>query len=353
MKSKKNVLFFAFIAIFFTIIYVIIAAKPLPKEYQFQPVWKQNITTQPSAQNENTERMYFKLGSSVGYFSNDGNILLYKPFPAKASISDYYYALYNADEKNIQIYNNKGEKSGLLKKPGFPYFSEDQIYLMLPGGTSFEKCNDNGLPLWKYSGIMPITAFKGTKSYTLLGFADGTIKMLDNTSGETELEFLPGGSDSPVILGLDITDSGDYIAAVCGHNKQRFILAHKEEKQPKIIFHAFLNSETYSQTVVHFTKDNERVIYNYNNYIGIYDIKKEKHTVIPIESKIISIEESGNLIFLLGKKDNTYTVYIVEKSNILEGKFSFVAETAFIRASNNCLYIGKDDSISKITLNRE
>ena len=94
------------------------------------------------------------------------------------------------------------------------------------------------------------------------------------------------------------------------------------------------------------------VFYNFENGIGIYNIETEKQTSIPVNKKIISIEESNDFTFLLAKKDTEYTVYIVEKTNILEGSFSFTAETAFINATDDTLYIGKDSNISSVKLQK-
>jgi len=60
-----------------------------------------------------------------------------------------------------------------------------------------------------------------------------------------------------------------------------------------------------------------------------------------------------SIYFLLGKNKNEYTVYIIEKTNILTGSFSFEAESAFIKTNNNNLFVGKDATISKIVISKE
>lgn len=353
MESNKKLPLFIFAAILFFFLYIIFAAKPLPKEYQFQPVWKINITKQPSMLKENEQQYYFRLGNNLGYFTDEGNITLYKSFPNMASISDTYFTIYDNYAKNITFYENTGSAKGVINFEGFPYIVDDMIYVMLQGGNSFIKCDSDGNQEWKYEGILPITAFKAGPKYTAVGFADGSINIFNNESGEAEIQFSPGGSDLPVVLGIDISQNGEYIAAICGHNKQRFILAHREENQPKIIFHTFLDTNSASQCLLHFCNDESRVIYNFENTIGVYDFKKNQNDLIKIDSKIISIRETENLVFLLGKTGRKYTVYILEKTNTLEGSFSFMADTAFIQTGYDTLYIGKDDSISKISLERK
>lgn len=354
MKNKKTIRISILIAIFFTILYLLLAAKPLAKEYQYTPVW--NISTSnPVVKQipEDSTKFHFHLGQTLGFFTPQGDISLYQTFPSKVSISDYYYAVYDSNAKNTPFYNQNGELVGTINKSGYPYFKNDLVYVFLAGGSSFTKCNSDGSESWTYEGTLPITAFAAKTDYTAAGFADGTIKVFNNKNGETESTYVPGGSDYPVILGIDISEDGQYVASISGHNKQRFVLSHREENQQKIIFHTFLDSDSPYQTVVHFCNDKNRVLYNYKNKLGIYDINAKKNTFVQLENKVLSVEENEDFVFLLGKDKNKYSVSMIEKTNTLAGSFSFTASTAFIHADENNLYIGKDNSISNLLISKE
>ena len=107
------------------------------------------------------------------------------------------------------------------------------------------------------------------------------------------------------------------------------------------------------QTVVKFCDNDNRILYNYDDYLGIYNISEEKNTKIKINKTVIAIEETDSLIFVLGKNAEEYSVYIIEKTDTLQGSFSFTAETAFIKTCGNNLYIGQDTSISKVKISKE
>ena len=206
--------------------------------------------------------------------------------------------------------------------------------------------------MWQYEGIIPITAFSAKKNFTAIGLSDGTIKVFDNVTGETQITFSPGGSDYPVILGLDISEDGEYIASISGHNQQRFVLSHKEGAGQKIIYHTFLDTDSPYRTLIHFCDDKKRVFYNFENNLGIYDLNNQKNTFIKLQSKVISIEESDYFIYLLGKDKQEYTVSLIENTNTLGGSFSFNADTAFIHSVDNNLYIGKDNTISCLSISK-
>lgn len=354
MKTKKHIHIYILLAFFFIIIYIILAARPLGKEYQFSPEWRKNIAT-PAVKTvpAGETQIYFKLGQSIGYFTEDGTITSFKTFPSKASISSDYYAIYTTEDSKIAFYNKADQEQGILEAAGFPFFEQDRIYVFLPGGTSFSKCDSQGNILWTNENTVPLTAFSSKENYTASGYADGTIKIFNNNNGNENLSFAPGGSDYKVILGLDVSSDGTYIASVSGHNKQRFVLTKNEGKQPKIIFHNFLDSDMNRQTVVRFCDNDKRVLYNYDGYLGIYNIENQKNTSIQIDKTVIAIEETDSLIFVLGKKNREYTIYIIEKTDTLEGSFSFEADTAFIKTCNNNLYVGQDTSISKIKISKE
>lgn len=226
------------------------------------------------------------------------------------------------------------------------------IYIFLPGGASFAKCLPNGEVDWRYEGTIPLTSFTAKQNYTAIGLADGTIKVFKNSTGANEITFEIGGSDFPIILGLDISDDGKYVACISGHDKQRFVLSHREENQQKIIYHRYLDYDSPYQTSVYFTKDNNRVLYNFADKLGIYQIDTQESSEINIKEKIISIKENEDFVFLLSKNKKDYTVSLLENTNTKEGEFSFTAESAFIIPKGKNLYIGKDDSISCINLTK-
>ncbi len=354
MKTKKYIGLFLILGLIISIIYIILAVKPLSYEYQFTPVWKINTSNPKITETlSNKENHYFHLGQTLGYFDEDGNISLYKSFPAKVSISDYYYATYDSTADKTEFYHNNGEKAGIIEASGFPYFVEDLVYVFLPGGASFSKCTESGKVLWTFEGTFPITAFAAKKNYTAVGFANGTIKVLNNDTGTTIIDFAPGGSDYPVILGLDISEDGQYIASISGHKQQRFVLSHREENQQKIIYHKFFDYDSPFRSIVHFCNDGKRVFYNYYEGIGIYDLSDKSEKTIPIKDKLISVEETNDFVILLGKDKNNYTVSIIDNTNTTEGSFNFTAESAFINASGNDIYLGKDNTISRMTISKE
>ena len=353
MKTKKSRSFYIILAAILSVLFILFAVKPLSTEYQFIPEWKIDVTNPNLKQADSNQKIHhYKLGQTLGYFTEDGKITNFVSFPFKASVSEYYYTTYNTNNKSSQIFNPDGTEKSRINISGFPMIDNENIFVFLPGGSAFVMCDSDGNRMWEFSGAVPITAFDSSKSGVACGFADGTVRVLDLT-GRVIQNFIPGGSDYPVILGVAISNAGDMIATVSGQNKQRFVLAKKNGTQTKIIFHEFLDISDPSQKLVKFSDNDNYVYYVSGDKLGIVDTQTKKHIHINISGQAISLRENNNSVFLLTKDQNKYTVYTVEKFATLTGSFSFEANNTFIHAYDDALYVGKDYTISKLHIKKE
>jgi hypothetical protein len=352
MKTKKSIAFYVFVCSVLCIIYIAVAARPLDSEYQFIPEWKIDTTVRTAEPAPGSKLIYFKLGQTMGYFTADGKITSFSSYPFKASISPYYYASYPADSSSVPFYNSDGSQAGTINVNGFPFFDGNRIFVFLPGGSSFVKCAASGSVQWSYGGTIPITAFDSSAGGCIVGFADGSVRSF-TPEGKTAQQFSPGGSDYPVILGAAISSDGNFIAIVSGRDRQRFVLARKEGDQTKIVFHQFLEKEDPYQKLVQFSSNNKTVYYGSTDMIGIVNTQNGRHASIPVKGQVISVKENGTCLFVLSKNKDKYTVSLIEKFATLSGSFSFTAQTAFIQTDGNMLFVGRDSTISRISIVKE
>lgn len=371
MKNKKNVSIITLLVAFAFLAYIIFCYKPLKTELQLTPEWTVELESINKTAAENSEEtpapkravpdlnvLPFKLGQNAGYFTHDGKIALLENFEYKATISKNYYSLFTQNSPEVQIYNNKGEPIAKFFEGGFPYVTDDYIFLLLPGGSGFEIKEKNGLTLLRTEHPAPITALQSHDHFTLTGYADGILRVFDDKFDEI-FTLQPGGSDIEAILGANISSNGNYIACVSGQDRQRFVIYKTEDNHAKVVFHKTLNNSVVYQTYVMFSKDESTAFYNDSTGLGIVDCKTFKDKHIKIKGRVIDIQESpvSESFFVLSKDrrntTNTYTLSIIEQRSHKTGEFSFTADSAFILTDENALYIGKDNKISKLTLSKE
>lgn len=340
-------------AILFCLLYIIFAFRQMGTELAFTPEWTEDISHVKKAK-EDDELIPFRLGQTLGYFTPDGKIVSYVSFPSKATISDDYFATFNENNSKTNVFSKTGDVDFILNYSGFPYFDENRIFVMLPGGSSFIQCNEMGEQVWKYEYFAPVTAFASSNGGTAAGFADGSITSFSK-DGTILQQFAPGGSNIPVILGIDISDDGNMIACISGQNKQRFVISKKEGEHSKIIFHEYLEKDQTKQLLVKFNSKNDTVYYDANNSVGIVNIKTLKSSKVPVNGTIIQIEEStvDDIVFVLSRKGRKNTVTVIEPIDNSLGHFSFECDSSFMKVKDDAVFIGMDNKISRVTVSRK
>lgn len=357
MKQKSRPIKWVILCLVLCIVYFFISSRPLGSELQFIPQWTIQVTSRSAygdpAGMEHTGYIPFKLGQNMGYVSPDGMIYNMTSFPFKAAISPYYYASYGSDASQIPFYAANGTEHGIINGTGFPYFSDNFIYLFHPGGNSVAEYDQTGSLLWQFDGITPILAFSASQAGAVIGFADGIVAAFDH-AGKQITQFEPGGSDYSIILGAAISDSGEYIACVSGIQKQRFVLTRQTGSIAKIVFHEFLPQDQYTPVFIMFSQDEDTVYFNYHDGLGVLSCTDGRFRHLPVQGQILDIVEfkEQDLLFALSYEDGQYHVYTIEKEANLIGKFSFAASAACIAGDGSSLYIGRDTSISRLDIQR-
>ncbi len=350
MKNKNAPSPYLTVGIIISILYVIFAAKPLEEEFQFEPDWKIDAAN-PTVINENEDEKThpFRLGQTMGYFTNSGKITNFITFPFKASISENIYTSYFSNSTGCELFSRNGTKIGQIDKPGFPMIADERIFVFLPGGNSLASMDEKGSLLWEFESPSPITAFGSSAAGCVLGFADGSVIQFDK-EGKTIQKFFPEGSELHIILGAAVSSDGNLVATVSGQNRERFVLSRKEDAHSRIIFHEFSEKSMPYQKLVKFSKDASKVFYDFNGTLGIVDTKTCKVKHIKITGQAINLEEGKRCVFLLTKSGEDYRVYIVENNSSLVGSFSFKAKTAFKKENKESIFVGKDTTISKLKI---
>lgn len=356
MKNKKHLAAIILPAIF--IVYILVCFAPLHTELQLTPQWTLDITQKPESFSTSLDVLPFKLGQNAGYFTHEGKLAYINNFNYKVTISPGFLIPYEKNSKEFDVIDTNGKIISKIQAGGFPYISEDRLFVMLPGGSGFEYLDLHGNLIERHLHTSPITAFNSTKTLTIAGFANGSLCTFDKNM-EVLYELTPGGSDTEVILGANVSSQGKYFACVSGQHDQRFVVYKCEPNHAKIIYHTYLPESIVHQTMIYFSNDESTVYYNDRTGLGIYDISKSQSSHIDIPGTVLNIQESsvGDSIFVLSKEkkqdQNIYTVTILESKVHKTSSFSFSAESAFILTDGNSLFIGKDTKISKFTISKE
>ncbi len=327
---------------------------PLETELNLSPEWTSDINK--GLEKDTNERLLpFRLGNKGGYFTHSGKIVSMQKIPYKAVFSSEFYSLYERNADKTPLFLPSGQKKCEIMGAGFPFIQDDRVFLFAPGGSTISFVNAiDGNTSARFENTSPITAFNSSKNGSAIGYADGQF-LIFNKHGIKKVELFPGGSDNPIILGADISQSGKMFACVSGVSPQRFVLYRNEGNYERIIFHEFLKQNMTRQSYVHFNDNDNYVYYDAGNYLGVVDTQKIERKQISISGKVLDIKESpvAESVFVLSRiGQKFYTVTILENWTHMAGQFSFEADCAFILTDGNALYVGSDNKISKLALSK-
>lgn len=352
MKIKKNSISFAIIIVLSVIVYILLSVKPIKNNIQLEPVWTIDVTKAPHDTRE-SNLFPFVLGGNVGYFTASGNVTTIKPIEEsqRVAISKEFYASYPNNAESISFYFPKGNTATVIERAGFPFFEEDRIFLLHPNGTSFSSHNKDGSEKWSFEYYCPITSINSSMNNVVVGYADGKIMVLDNNGRNTH-EIKPAGSEHEVIFGVGVSDSSKYVACISGVNKQRIVISDITGTTSKIIYHEYIDSEVFEQSLVQFSENEKYAFFNERDSLIAIDLEVKKSITIPVLGKIMQIKEinNGEYYFVLSKNDGKATVTILNNNIYTVGSFSFNNEKAFIDTDLHSLYVGNGNEVSKINV---
>ena len=199
------------------------------KEIQFLSKWTFSVED-AALPSESEQLVGFRLGNTLGYFSPAGNFAYKYEIPllktgklANVTVSSDCWTIFDTETSEFTICKPDGSKLVKFSSQGNPFLQENRLFLFTPGGASFIHYDLQGNELWRSEGYVPIISFSSSPEGTVAGYADGEIRCLTDT-GDLAFSMYPGGSTYPVVLGVDISDSGEYVACVSGIDSQRFVL---------------------------------------------------------------------------------------------------------------------------------
>ncbi len=350
--NKKNVPFVG-ILILFSVLYVFFAIKPARNSLQFIPQWTIDIDVDAIAPT-NSQVFPFKLGQKIGYYTPDGAIASMHILEEKGVVSNHFYAPFSTNAEEIDFFTASGDKAGVIQNAGFPYFVDDRIFLFYPSGNAFSFHSTDGTEQWSYENYVPITAFYSNINGIVAGYADGSVIVFD-LKGNVLQEFSPGGSEYEIIFAASMSPSGRYVACLSGLDKQRVVVFDIEGSTGKIIFHEYVEEPVYDQRLVYFSNDEQYVFINAKDSVIIVDIETKVEKRIPVNGKVISVKEifDGEYYFVLSKDRDTSTVSVYNKHLYTVGSFTFDGKNSFIHTDNEFIYVGSENTISKILVKKE
>jgi hypothetical protein len=346
---------------FVFVVYVFLAAEPVPMETILVPRWLSSLESDYSADIAVENRpvqdylVPFKLGNRFGYVDTLGRFTINQRVKgAGVSLSDDRWAEYEAVPEIITIRNPQGEPLTVIQGGwGYPLFLDGKIFLIGEDQTSLSLVSEGGEILWTYDFAAPLTSIDAASDLILTGSLDGTVELL-NAFGRRVFFFEPGGSRLAVILGCRISKDGSRLALISGYDDQRFLVLERFEDSYRVAYHEFMEDGFRRAVHISLVENDRWIIYERQGGLGIYEVETRRNSKIPLGGTIIAMDETGDdrifVISSLGGRQKTFSAIRLPGLIVMQAPFK--SETVFFSRRGSELYIGGGTTLASFELER-
>jgi hypothetical protein len=360
-RTKKK--YMVFIAVIALLLYAFIAAAPVPEETVLSMNWINSLETvyeQRLPDSDNELMIPFEMGAYFGYVSPGGRFSVKKVKKNYVSLSDYFWAEYDADAADIEVKDaNDISVFSIKDGAGYPFFLDSKSFIMHPEQNSVSRLNTvpgrTAGTDWTYDFASMVTCVDAAAGFFLAGTLDGAIELIDG-NGRRVYFSEPSGSRIAAIYGCALSEDGKKIAIVSGLDKQRFILIEQFDQTWRITFHEFLEDGLRRNVFVMFVDGDSKIVFEREDGLGIYDIKARSSYSIPLDGEIAALDGNGNdgMIFLISSKNqNEKKLVGVKFPNIVMIEALFKSEHIFLSRRDSDLLIGGKNILASFKIEKK
>jgi hypothetical protein len=372
VKGKKKFWFILGIPLF--IFYIFAAARPIPRETIVSPRWLSSLESAfPVSLVPETAKsagadlkaagngsIPFRLGDRFGYVDREGHFSINRRREGYLEISDQFWTQYGAAPETIEIRGPRDETALTIEGPeGYPFFLDNQIFLIGKERNSLSALDDAGAIRWTYDFAAPLTCIDAAAGRILTGTIDGTVEVLDG-SGKRLYFFPPGGSRIAVILGCAISRDGRLLGIVSGIDDQRFLVLEQfggaESVEYKVVYHEFLEDGFRRGLIVSFVNNDNWIVFERQGGMGVYETGTRRSHTLFLDGDIAALDGSGNdgLLFVISSRGarQKRLVMIRLPDRIIAGA-PFKSGTAFLNREGTRLYVGGGTTLASFELEKK
>ncbi len=356
-KKRTNWIFLG--ALVF-IVYTFFASLPIPGESVLTPRWIAPLesgasiplgaSTPPSPDGHTP----FRVGARFGYFDGQGRFALNRSTDGNLSFDADRWTEYEAAPDNIEIHSIRDKAQVILQNPkGYPVLMDDRIFVVGSEQSDLSSWDTDGSMRWKYDFPAPITSLDAAAGFVLVGCLNGALELIDQ-AGREVYAFEPGGSRIPIILGARISEDGKRLAVISGIDPQRFLILERFGESYKVVYHEFIGDGFRRPVYISFIDRGKTVAFERSAALGLYEIGSRSSNRIPIDGRIIGMEEDGSMgqLFVLSAGSERKSLVGIKLPDRVSIEASFRSDTTFISREDKSLYIGGDGMLAAFDIGR-
>jgi hypothetical protein len=373
---SKDRIYIIIVASVVFLIYILIAAQPIPQETILTNNWLRPLESrygEGEAEPEKTKGtgyiLPFTLGDHFGYTDSSGNLLFNNVKEKSVSLSADHWAEYDPAPARIEIRDPQGNELVLIENAeGYPVFMDGRIFLIGKDQTSLEEIDTTGKTLWSFDFEAPLTCIDAAGGYVFAGTLDGAVDLIDSRGERVFPSYVPGASRIAVILSCRISSDGSKLAIISGIDKQRFLFLERYGiSDYRVTHHEYLmGGDGFRREVfLEFIDNDSRVVFEREEGLGIFDVKDRSTLTLPLTGSLEALDGSGEggLLFLITSGTNQTSQGIAgrEQKRLIALRLPdtillnapFTSDTSFLARRDRELFIGGGMTLASFKLDKK
>lgn len=352
------------LALFFTVVYILVFSSPLKKQPAFAPQWIQNLTN-PSkvAGLTSNETVGFRIGDVFGYVTPEGAMKYLDTAQFNVAMSEGRFINYSSVSKNLVEKDSSGRITLTVASRGYPILMAGRFFVIDTDRMAISELDSQGAVLWNREFGSLVTSMEANSSSVVVGLLNGSLVVL-NKRGDKTFSYTPGGSRIPVVYGCAISADGQYIAVVSGLDPQKFILLQRDASgyRPRRVVD--LNRELRQQVLIHFFPNIPYVYVESSGAVDYFALRGEASGVVQVDGRVAGMAAgSGPLIYAVSEKapasdgngprsGNAQLIVFTPPGEIMT-RSDFPAARLFLKAEGQAVYLGAGMELMRFDYTRE
>lgn len=329
--------------------YFFVCAEPLSSELSTEPRWKSYVASDTPRVPTRVIQPAFgvQVRDRYGYFGEDGTVFFVSDSATPIAVSDEAFVS-TMPSGSATIRAPDGSEFGTAPAMK-PFFSNGRLFSAEADGTGLSRYSLDGAKDWTYYFPVQLSAFDSCASLTVGGTIDGWLEGI-GPDGRKAFSFAPGGSRLPVILGVSVSDDGNWIAAMAGIDSQRLVVLGRGGADYRVTSHRYLESDYREPARLQVLADGRHVLYRRDDGIGIWSVDGSVDSILPVKAEDFSasIDETHGIVLLLAKHGASRSLAAFKSPATLIGSFRLPESTEFARFDGASVYLGGFDWVARL-----
>jgi len=342
------------------IIYIFLAGSPVYSGLAFVQRWSRDLPELGDSEKDVSGvaaelQVPFLTEEYFGYTDLTGENLLVLPLKEGVALGGKTYCSYDRLGENLVIREPGQAMLKPLRVSGYPHFAGGYYFVISHDMTGISVVNAEGDTLFSSRFTSLITSLGCGEDLVGLGLLNGEARLF-NFRGESIEVLKPGGSRIEAVYGLAVSGKGNFVALTHGIDPQVITLYRSQSGTFRRVKSFTLREALRSQVVMGFSRDE---LLLFSESLGGFELIR---TFEPYTRRGLSVDGSlvdylfsddGKQLFVLTRMENTSLLHSFSPEGSLIVREEFQGKATWLREEGHALFLGIDNTLTKIDVIRE